>query len=468
MTVDAPVAGYAGTVTVEESLVELGRFVTELSWPAQTAAVQHATERIVWDSLAVMIAGGRLAESGRLRARMPVSDGPATVLGASGRTAGAIDAAWLNGVSLVSLELDEGNKRARGHATAHVLPAALALAEARHLSGAEFAAAFLAGHEVASRFGRAVVLRPGVHPHGNWGVAGSAAAAARLSGLDAAATAAALDTAGALALATPFRVATAGMGVRNAWIGHANVAGIQAAALAQEGEPLTAVARESLGEILGDLAVDELTAGLGSDLAVSSGYFKRHASCSYTHPPADAALAIHAARGPVDPDEVAAIEIETHHLALGLQGCTWPTRLAAMFSIPYVVAVALRQGNCSPDAFNDAHRRDPQIGRLAAKVGVSVDPQLDGQLPDHRAARLLVHWADGRQTVIEAENPVGDADFHPLDEDQLMAKAVGLLGDASLAALVRRMSGELLTTDDVSSVLASLLAGDREASLHAE
>ncbi|MGH3230121.1 MAG: MmgE/PrpD family protein [Streptosporangiaceae bacterium] len=466
MPAGAPLGARTGPTSVKGSLDELGRFVAGLSWPAQTPAVRHATQRIVWDSVAVMIAGGRLAESCRLRARLPVSDGPATVFG-SARTAGVVDAAWLNGVSLVSLELDEGNKRARGHAGAHVLPAALALAEERHAGGPELAAAFLAGHEVASRFGRAVTLRPGVHPHGNWGVAGAAAAAARLGGLDAAATAAALDSAGALALATPFRVATAGMGVRNAWIGHANAAGIRAAALAQEGEPLTGVAGESLGELLGVLAVDELTAGLGAGLAVTTGYFKRHASCSYTHPPADAALAVHAARGPVDPDAVASIEVESHHLAAGLCSREWPTRLAAMFSIPYVVSVALRQGACGPDMFDEDHRHDPAVARLAAKVAVSVDPRLDGELPEHRAARLRIRWADGAETVIEVENPVGDADFHPLDDDQLMAKSAGLLGGEDQAALVRRLSAELLAADDAAPVLASLRRCGSEAGGHA-
>lgn len=467
MTVDALTMGHTRAVTLEGSLAELGRFVTGLSWSTQAAEVRHATERILWDSLAVMIAGGRLAESGRLRGRMPVSDGPATVLGA-GRNAGVLDAAWLNGVSFVSLELDEGNKRARGHATAHVLPAALALAEARHVSGAELGAAFLAGHEVASRFGRAVVLRPGVHPHGNWGVAGSAAAAARLCGLDAQSAAAAIDTAGALALTTPFRVATAGMGVRNAWIGHANVAGIQAAALAQENEPLAGIARESLGELLGTLDVGELTAGLGNEMAVCGGYFKRHASCSYTHPPADCAIAIHTEQGSIASDDVSAIAVESHHLAVGLQSCTWPTRLAAMFSVPYVVAVALREGSCGPDAFDDVHRQDPEIRRLAAKVTVSVDSQFDSELPDHRAARLRVHWTDGHQTVMEVENPVGDADFHPLDEDQLMAKAVGLLGSVSQAALVRRMTSELLAAHDVAPVLSQLRQCDQEAGHHVD
>jgi len=171
--------GSPDEVELTAQLRELGAFAAQFSWADQPSEVQSAVLRVLSDSMSVMIAGGRLAESARLRQRLPDSDGPVTVFG-DNHTRGALDAAWLNGVSLVSLELDEGNKRVRGHATAHVLPAVLVLAESRHASGQELAAAFLVGHEVASRFGRAVVLHAGVHPHGNWGVTGAAAASARI------------------------------------------------------------------------------------------------------------------------------------------------------------------------------------------------------------------------------------------------------------------------------------------------
>ncbi|WP_410050232.1 MmgE/PrpD family protein [Actinomadura sp. CNU-125] len=84
-------------------------------------------------------------------------------------------AAWLNANALVSLELDEGNKYAKGHPAAHGFPAVLALAAERVATGADTAAAaLLAAYEVAARFGRAARLRDGAHPHGNWGVAGAA------------------------------------------------------------------------------------------------------------------------------------------------------------------------------------------------------------------------------------------------------------------------------------------------------
>lgn len=445
----APTAGLAAAIG------QLGEYAAALSWDAQEPEVRDAVRRVLRDSLAVLIAGGRLSEAGRRRVAFPVSDGPATVFGAV-RTAGVCDAAWLNGCSLVSLELDEGNKAIRGHATAHVLPAVLALAEAGRLPGAAMAEAFLAGHEVASRFGRAVVLRSGVHPHGNWGVAGAAAAAARVAGADGRAMAAAIDAAGALALATPFGVALAGLPVRDAWIGQANVSGIRAWAAADGTRGATGVAAATLGHLLGTLDPAPLAEDLGRPPAVTGGYMKRHASCSYTHPPADAALEVHTARGPVNAGDVSAITVETHALAAGLDGTEWPSRLAAMFSVPYVVAIALREGRCTPAEFDDRHRADPAVRALAAKVRVVHDPALDARLPAERVARLRLTWTDGSEQLAEFPNPVGDADYQPLSEADLEAKAAALLGDPLTARRVRELTDELVIAPDVVPVLSSL------------
>lgn len=434
---------------------ELSRFAVSLSWEDQGPDVRAALQRVLADSLAVVIAGGRLPEARRRRNALPPSTGPATAFGGAD-TVAVCDAAWLNGCSLVALEMDEGNKRIRGHATAHVLPAALALAESGRVSGAAFAAAFLAGHEVASRFGQATVLHPGVHPHGNWGVTGAAAAAARLAGADARAMAAAIDAAGALALATPFDVALQGLPVRDAWIGQANVSGIRAWAAADATRSATGVAAVSLGRLLGRIDPDALTAGLGGDPAVTGGYMKRHASCSYTHPPADAVLALRDQIDLGDGSGIAEIVVETHHLAAGLDRTEWPSRLAAMFSVPYVVATALAAGGCPPEQFDEAHRADPARRDLAARVRVLHDPELDRRLPAERVARLTVRGTDGWERTVEMPNPVGDSDFQPLTGADLRTKAATLLGSDGDADRVAALAAELVSATDVTGPLTDL------------
>lgn len=421
------------------ALRTLGEFVVGLRWDAVDAAVRRAVQVTLLDTLGVTVAGARTPEMRRLVECWEPPTGPARLSGT--RLCTTVDtAALINGTAACCLELDEGNKYARGHPAAHVFPAALALSAVREVPGEELCSALLAGHEVASRFGRAFSPVEGLHPHGHWGAIGAAAASARLLGLDAGGVAGALDAAAGLPLATSFGVALRGTFVRNMWIGAANVNGLVAARLAAAGlATVDGTAALTLGRVLGQLDTDALTSELGTRFDVTRGYFKRHASCSYTHPPADAVLELRRRHPELRSHDVAGIDVATHRLAAPLDGTDVPTRLAAMFSVPYVVAAALTAGACPPAAFDDAHRTDPEIRRLMRATTVRRDDEMDGRLPGERPARVTVRLRSGEAFTAEVPNPVGDADHHPLGRSEILEKLTRLIGhdDAeTLAQLV--------------------------------
>jgi 2-methylcitrate dehydratase PrpD len=440
-------------VELRDAVRELGRFVHELRWDDLSPQVRQRALDVLLDTIGVTVAGARTPELRALGSALVGDTGPARPLGTDRRLSIG-SAAWLDGTAACTLELDEGNKRARGHPAAHVVPTALALAAGRPVTGDTWLAAFVAGHEVAYRFGAATRLHPGVHPHGNAAIAGAAAAAARLLGLDADATAGAIDAAGGLPLATDFAAATDGSFVRNTWIGQAAVSGIAAARLAAAGlADVDGRAGGTLGRILGELDVTALVADLGDELAVTTGYFKRHASCSYTHPPADAVLELRA--GGVRASEVDRIEVHTHHLAAALTGREPMTRLAAMFSIPYVVAATLVLGRFDAEASGSDARQDPTIRRLAASTQVHRDPRHDARLPAERPARVMVHLTSGEVHTVEVPNPVGDADHHPLDRADVLRKLDQLLAPGEADAIAHCVD-RLSTSPDAATILADL------------
>ena len=433
---------------------ELGAFATRLGWWVVGADVSDRLALTLLDTLGVTLAGALTPEHRALVDAWSPPPGPARLVGCSRCT--TVDAAaWLNGTAACCLELDEGNKYARGHPAAHVFPSALALGEALGVSGSELCAALLAGHEVAARFGRAMQPVAGLHPHGHWGAVGAAAAAARLLGLGPEGVAAAIDAAAGLPLASHFGSALRGSYVRNTWIGAANANGLVAARLAAAGlASVDETAALSLGSLLGELDPGALTDELGSRYDITRGYFKRHASCSYTHPPADAVLTLRRAHPELRPDDVAAVEVATHRLAAPLDGTSFPTRLAAMFSVPYVVAVALAEGACPPRVFDEHHRRDPTILRLASLTTVRVDDDLDARLPAERAAQVTVRRRDGATLLACVPNPVGDADHHPFGHREVMAKLEGLIG-ADRARLLARIVEQLPDAADVAPLLGA-------------
>lgn len=438
------------------ALRTLGEFTVRLEAPAPGSALGELLHRTLLDTLGVTVAGNQLPELRALIDAWGPPLGPARLLGV-GRDTSIEIASYVNAVAAVSLELDEGNKYARGHPAAHVLAPALALAQARRVSGPEFAAAFLAGYEVASRFGRATRLRAGVHPHGNWGIAGGAAACARLLGLDAEGVARAIDTASGLPIASPWAAATSGHLVRNAWMGVAGMGALAAARLAAAAAPpLVGLARETLGGILGTFEPAELTAELGTRFDLANAYLKRHASCSYTHPAADALLQILAARPGLRPSQVERVRVETYPIAATLAGRRTETRLAAMFSIPYVVAAVLTEGHARPEAFDAAHRQDPEIQRLMAATEVAATEEFATRLPDQRGARVRVTLRDGSELVGEVPNPVGDAAYFPFGRAEVRQKLAPLLPPGWTIDAFEVRVRALVSAPDVHEVIEEL------------
>ncbi len=412
---------------VSEALRDLGRFADRLTWDDLAPEIQDRTLLVLFDTLGVAAAGARTSEVGSF-ANSWTEKGTVPLVGLR-RTAGTEPSIWINAMSICSLELDEGSKFARGHPAGHVLPGALALGIETGRSGKEWLEAFLAGYEIAARFGRATRLHPGVHPHGNWGCTGAAAAAARLFGLDAEQIAASLDAAAGLVLATPFESAFTGNLVRNAWMGAAGAAGVVAARMAAGGlARVDDTAAHSLGRILGSFAVEDLTTDLDVRFEISGGYFKRHAACAYTHPAADA---VEMLREPWTAEQIASVDVETYGIAASLNRVEWPSRLAAMFSIPYVVALMLLDGSFGPDAANAERRTDPLVRALAEKVTVRATDEFERRLPERRGARVTVHLADGTSRRAEVENPIGDAAHDPLEWPQIRSKLHDLLGGSA-------------------------------------
>lgn len=423
----------------------MGRFAYALDYRELPAPVQDRCLLMLTDLVGVTAAGARTPELAALLGAWAPSPGAAAVIGA-GRSADLDAAVVLNGTAACCLELDEGNKYARGHPAAHVVFAALGAAQSSvvPVSGVELLSAVVAGYEVAARFGSALRPRPETHPHGHWGATGAGAAVARVTGLPAEGIAAAIDAAAGLVLATPWSVVLAGSFVRNLWVGAANVSGLHGARLAAAGLSVAdGTVLRTLGSAIGSLDLCALVGGLGERWYLAGGYFKRHSCCSYTHPAADMLLRLREQYG-LTPGQVESVLVQTHRLSMPLARLASASRVAAMFSLPYVAAVALADGQVGPAQFSAERRADPALAEAAGRVEVREDSTLTARLPDERANRVTVSLSDGRMLRAEQPNPIGDADYLPLDADQVRGKLDTLLGArtaGAIADLVRRLPG---------------------------
>jgi 2-methylcitrate dehydratase PrpD len=456
-TMETPAPGQQAALA---ALHRLAGWAAEVSWVGVPDEVRDRLRLVLLDTLGVTLLGARLPERAALVSAWAPSPGPVPIVG-TGVESTVETAAWLNATALVSLEMDEGNKFAAGHPAAHGYPAVLALAGELDTDGPTTAAALLVAYEVAARYGRASTGIAGLHPHGNWGITGAAAGCAKLLGLDAAGIAAAVDTASGMPIAGHFSAALDGNPVRNEWMGASNLAGLASARLARAGmaHP-TGIAAHSLGGLLGSFDAAALVEQLGERWDIGLGYFKRHASCAFTHPSADAALALRGrllAEG-VGPEDVTGkidrIRVRTYSMAAALDRPRWSNRLAAMFSIPYVVTTALLHGRVAPDGVDAS--REGRFVALAERVEVVADEQFDARLPGARGAAVELTLADGRVLSHEAANPIGDAAHEPFDHDRTVTLLRDLLADDEALDRVIDCAAALPEASGVRDVLRVL------------
>jgi 2-methylcitrate dehydratase PrpD len=182
----APRAFAQGTVMDRLSAYMAGARTNALS----DAAAEQAKHHLI-DTLAAMVSGSRLGpgEAAQRYIKMHGAQGTATIVGTA-LTAAVNDAALANGVMAHADETDDSHNASRSHPGCAVVPAALALAEARGIEGAHLLRAVALGYDIGPR----IVMAMGgaefsyenlLSTHSIAGTFGAAAAAACVAGHDA-------------------------------------------------------------------------------------------------------------------------------------------------------------------------------------------------------------------------------------------------------------------------------------------
>ncbi|MGZ7444772.1 MmgE/PrpD family protein [Paenibacillus sp. TH7-28] len=342
----------------------------------------------------------------------------------------ALDAALVNGYLSHALDYDDVHESVRGHPSAVILPALLAEAEERGATGADFLAAYIVGVETMCRLGLALGPKPyaaGWHSTAVLGVVGAAAACARLIGLDASTTARALGLAATQAGGLRVHFGTQ---VKPLHAGLAARSGLLATRLAEAG---IAGAEEPLEGPLGFFAAlgggeakpEKTLEGWGEpwQIAEPGLWFKRYPCCSASHHAADAALAIRAARGA----DISAIDRVTVTFPPGGDAALIvrepKTGVEGRFSVEYVIAAALADGELGIGTFADETIR-PDLLALAAKVQRRYDADVvpaPNAMPKGRFTIVSVTYADGTTHMERVDCPRG-APGRPLTAEERMDK----------------------------------------------
>lgn len=401
----------------------LGLTIADVPAPVVAKAKAHMLDAF---GLALAATGFDFAGEILAGAEALGGSGPATALG-SGISLPPANAALVNGALFHGLDFDDTHITAIYHATTPALAAGLAAAEATGASGEALLAALIVGQELGCRIANAAeggFHDRGFHPTALAGTFAAAFTAGRLLGLSRDQLVNALSFAGSQAAG----ILELGGSLKRLHAGWSAHAGYCAASLAKSG--LTGAATVFEGKHgfyathLGKTpdAAKLPSVGLGDRWLIEGIALKPYPCCHFIHAFVDAALAL---RSEVDVDQIARIDLPLHKRLHPLVGAPLERKqrpqspYEAMFSVPYVVALALETGEVDLAAFHDRGVNDPRVLALAALARVGDDSASD--FPAHFPGEVRLTMKNGEVIHRREVTSTGTPD-RPLGSEAIEAK----------------------------------------------
>jgi 2-methylcitrate dehydratase PrpD len=389
--------------------------------------VRHEAKRSILNFFGAALGGNRdgcieraLSVFGRFSARPEAS-----IIGRPERL-DVLGAAFVNAASGNVFDFDDTHSGTIIHPTAPVAPALFAMAEIRPMTGTELLQAFLVGVEVECRIGKSISpghYRRGWHITSTCGIFGSAAAVARILGLDAERTLWALGNASAQSAGL---VETLGTMAKSISVGSSARGGILAALLAEIG--LTGPAEPLAGprgfcSVFSDAPqLEAITERLGETWEILANTHKPYPCGVVLNPVIDACFALGS-----DPvfslSSVKAVRVEGHPLLL--ERADRPsvrTGREAQVSAQHSVAVVLINGAAGVAQYDDAAVNDPEVLALRDKVQMVEAPGIPVE-----AAKVTVTLHDGATLSRFVENGRGTPE-RPLTDAEIETKVRDLAG----------------------------------------
>lgn len=331
-------------------------------------------------------------------------------------------AAFMNSLYGHGAELDDGNKKAAGHAGVHLIPAVFALADKLENSNEDVLVALATGYEAYIRISSAAqpgLIARGFHSTGMAGTLACAVACAKLYHLQE------QGIEDALALATTMTGGLLSYGDSRPAIkplnpGKAAENGVFAAMLANEGVQGPTECLEGKNGWF-HAVTDEIHAEFlkGSDhLLLHDCYFKLYPSCRHTHCGIDAAIALH---GKVNAEKIKEVKVYIYPNAIKLAGIKIPKNQdETKFSIQYTLACALLYGSYGIVDMNPPKLTKDVLG-LIEKIRLIPDTTMEERNKGIRGTRVEVIMINGSRYEETVLIPKGDPE-KPLTRDDIIDK----------------------------------------------
>src|SRR5690348_7123490 len=450
----------------------LARFVVTRSWDDLSDAARDELKIRVLDALRCALGARDAAPVAVILARVEDFGGrPLCTLIGGGATA-PDRAALYNGALVRYLDFND-SYFAPGetcHPSDNIAPV-LAAAEYAEASGQELLVALAVAYQVQCRLSDEAPVRAKGFDHTTQGAYAAAAGAAKALRLDESATANAIAIAGTALNA--LRVTRTG--ALSQWKGLAYpftaFGAVSACFLAARGITGPAEVFEGNKGFMDTIAGHFQLDWEHEDLErVRRSFLKRYNAEIHSQSALEALLELRETHN-LDPREVERIELETFQVAYDIIGGGEEggkkqirTKEQADHSLPYLLAVALLDGQVMPEQFASDRIVRTDVQDLLRRVEVRPAADLTARFPAEHACRLRLHLANGTTLAADKADYAGFL-TRPMSWQQAQEKFERLATDAiepevaaALAAAVATL--DELETRDLTSLLAQ--AAERE------
>jgi 2-methylcitrate dehydratase PrpD len=420
-------ASFESSIILDHHVEQCGRALADtmaVAIAAQSEPTVRRAQQYV-DGLALGLLDGR------------VKDLPATAsLWGLKRSSTVEGAALFNGIAAHLLDFDDASSPMSGHPSVALLPALVALAEARNAPGVRLVCAYVVGFEICCKLGRALDLSHysrGWHMTSTVGIIAATAACGHLLGLDAE------QISNAIGLATAQTGGTRenfGTDAKSFQAGQVNAAAIRAALLAEQGFTASPNSLDgkagyatlySAGEDLSPVL--ETLGSLPLEIDSSGIEVKKYPACYGIHRPLDGLFDIMSERdfGLADVEH---IDIETSYGVLAPLVRHPPRNgIEGKFSMEYSIAAAIVDRGIGLSTYADEAVIRKEIAPYLNRIVVR---EASGTMVP-RWASISISFKDGEKRTRCIDELRGSPGL-PLSTEDLFAKVSDCLswGNSSI------------------------------------
>jgi 2-methylcitrate dehydratase PrpD len=450
---------------------ELAQFIADIKYEDLTAKVIEKAKGLILDQLGCQLAFAVLPWNKAVYQYIQSktgSRGESTIVYYGLKTT-VEDAAFANATFGHGFEMDDTEMHALIHPGVVVIPSALALGEARKISGKAFLTAVVAGYDAMIRI--AVAARTSIERsfHGTAisGPFGSAAATCKILGMKTNGIVNALGIAASESSGIA-EYTISGGSVKRLHAGFAAQAGIRATLLARNGltGPATALEGEKgfCQAFANKCYIEEITSGLGKEFRIMWTGNKPYCCCAAQHTAIDATAAI-IKEHPVKPEAIDKVIVEQMPREVKSVGNIIEPQdiTAAQFSGRFGIALRLIKNDNAFSEYTMDNIKDPAILSLVHKIDYIANEALEEKSAAAAPAIVTIKLKNGevhKKRVDYAKGTIKNPMNIKELEDKFKGLATMVVSNNQSEKIIQTAMG-LEDMDDISK-LASLLVGNTD------